>query len=81
MKFKVRVYPKGGPPRVFSGGSDVLGAYLEIAPSRREGAETIPAQRFPLDKKLMRRLPEGSDADYEYLCDVEPRAIVPSRRY
>ena len=53
----------------------MLGAYLEIAPARREGNETIAAQRLPLDKRLLRRLPDGSDAEYEYLTELDRAAL------
>lgn len=67
MKFRVRIYVKGAAPATFNGGTDVLGAYVELSPSQRDGPETIPAMRLPLDKRLLRRLPDGSDAEYEYL--------------
>ncbi len=64
---------------MFPGGSDVLGAYLELAPARREGNETVAAQRVPLDKRLLRRLPDGSDAEYEYLADLDKAATRVTR--
>ena len=75
MKFRVRIYIKGSPPAIFPGGTDVLGAYLELSPSKRDGYETTPALRLPLDKRLLRRLPDGSDAEYEYLQDFDKDAL------
>ena len=48
MKFRVRIHVKGAAPATFNGGMDVLGAYVELSPSQRDGPETIPAMRLPL---------------------------------
>ena len=75
MKFRVRIHVKGAAPATFNGGMDVLGAYVELSPSQRDGPETIPAMRLPLDKRLLRRLPDGSDAEYEYLHSFNQAAL------
>jgi len=67
MSFKVRVYVNASSPVVLLGGSDPLGTYIETRQASGSGREAIPGKRINVDQSLLRPLPAGSDADFEYV--------------
>jgi hypothetical protein len=65
--FSVRAYVNGSAPVVFQGGSDPLGVYIETRPASGSGHTAIPSKRVNVPPELLKPLPSGSDADFEYV--------------